>query len=339
MLTRPSSESLSVAGSIREAAPERPATVRTCPFCGGKQVRVLFAVRDGFSINDCPDCRVASTVPPVPPNEIGRYYPPLYYGEKNRRFHPLLERLVAFFRWRRVRRIERYAPRGRILDVGTGRGVLPGLMRERGWEARGTEISEIAARTALDLGLPVFVGDFLEAPYAAASFDVVVLWHVLEHIRDGHAALGKCRDLVRPGGLLVIAVPNLESLQAALTRRHWFHLDVPRHYFHFRLSSLRRLLREHGFRTVETAHFSVEQNPYGWIQSLLNVLGFRYNLLYDLLKTASARETHPARSHPLQTLLSLAALVPVVPLSFLLFGVETLLRRGGTIELYAIREG
>jgi SAM-dependent methyltransferase len=293
---------------------------------------------DGFSIADCPDCRVASTVPPVPQSEIGRYYPPLYYGEKNRRFHPLLERLVAFFRWRRVRRIERYVPGGRILDVGTGRGVFPGLMRERGWEAHGTELSEVAAQRAVDLRLPVFIGNFLDAPYPAGSFDVVVLWHVLEHIRDVRAALAKCRELVRPGGLLVIAVPNFESLQAALARRHWFHLDVPRHYFHFRLSSLRRLLAGHGFRTVETAHFSVEQNPYGWIQSLLNVLGFQYNLLYNLLKTTSARETHPARFHPVQTLLSLAALVPVVPLSFLLFGLETLLRRGGTIELYAVRE-
>lgn len=310
----------------------------TCPFCGGNRLRALFAVSGGFSIADCPDCRVASTVPPVPQSEIGRYYPPLYYGEKNRRFHPLLERLVAFFRWRRVRRIKRYVASGRILDVGTGRGVFPGLMRERGWDAHGTEISEVAARSAVDMGLPVFIGDFLDASYPSGSFDVVVLWHVLEHIRDGHAALAKCRELVRPGGLLVIAVPNFESLQAALTRRLWFHLDVPRHYFHFRLSALRSLLADHGFRTVETAHFSLEQNPYGWIQSLLNVLGFRYNLLYDHLKTTSARETHPARLHPVQTLLLLVALVPVLPLSFLLFGLETLLRRGGTIELYAVRE-
>jgi 2-polyprenyl-3-methyl-5-hydroxy-6-metoxy-1,4-benzoquinol methylase len=296
-------------------------------------------VRDGFSISDCQDCRVASTIPPVPQSEIARYYPPTYYGAKNRRFHPLLERLVAFFRWRRVRRIERYVTGGRILDVGTGRGIFPGLMRERGWDAHGTEISEVAAQGALESRLPVFIGDFLDAPYAPGSFDVVVLWHVLEHIRDGHAALAKCHELVRPGGLLVIAVPNFESLQAALAGPLWFHLDVPRHYFHFRLSALRTILADHGFRTVETAHFSAEQNLYGWIQSLLNLLGFRTNLLYDHLKTASAREASPTRLHPVQTLLLAVALVPVVPLSVLLFGLETLLRRGGTIELYTIREG
>jgi 2-polyprenyl-3-methyl-5-hydroxy-6-metoxy-1,4-benzoquinol methylase len=103
----------------------------------------------------------------------------------------------------------------------------------------------------------------------------VVLWHVLEHVPDPLATLERARQILRPGGLLVIAVPNFESLQARFSGRHWFHLDVPRHYHHFGLSILKRMLREAGFTISDVSHLSLEYNPYGWIQSILNRTGLR----------------------------------------------------------------
>jgi 2-polyprenyl-3-methyl-5-hydroxy-6-metoxy-1,4-benzoquinol methylase len=276
----------------------------------------------------------------VPSNEIGRYYPASYYGDNNRRFNSLLEGLIPFFRNRRARAIEKFVPKGRILDVGCGRGILPALMRERGWEAHGLEFSEMSARHARDeLRLPIFVGDFLRSSYADSSFDAVVLWHVLEHVPDPVATIRRARQILKPGGLLVIAVPNFESLQARSAGRHWFHLDVPRHYHHFGLALLSRLLTSNGFSVLDVSHLSLEYNPYGWIQSLLNRLGFRYNLLYDLLKNPSARSLqNPLRIAPLQSLLTLAVLPVIVPLSFGLTLLEVLLRRGGTVEIYARRD-
>jgi hypothetical protein len=125
-------------------------------------------------------------------------------------------------------------------------------------------------------------------------------------------------------------------LQARWTGRHWFHLDVPRHYHHFGLSVLRRLLTSNGFSILDVSHLSLEYNPYGWIQSLLNKLGFRYNLLYDLLKNRSARSLpDPLRAAPVQILLTLGALPVIAPMSFGLTLLEVLLRRGGTVEVYA----
>jgi 2-polyprenyl-3-methyl-5-hydroxy-6-metoxy-1,4-benzoquinol methylase len=294
---------------------------------------------DGFRIEQCRACGLAATAPAVPADEIGRWYPARYYGDTNRRFHPLLERLIPRFRMRRADEVERRtgAKGGRMLDVGCGRGLLPSLMRARGWEAEGVEISDDAARHAREvLGLPVFVGPFVAYPGAPSSFDAVVIWHVLEHLPDPRAALEKAHALLKPGGLLMVAVPNFESAQAAFAGPHWFHLDVPRHYFHFRLRVLARLLAETGFEVETVSHFNLEQNPYGWIQSLLNRLGFRFNLLYDLLKQPSARsEGHPFRERPLATLLTAAALVPIVPISFALFLLEVAARRGGTVEVYA----
>ncbi len=295
---------------------------------------------DGFAVAECPACGLVSTSPALPASEIGRYYPETYYGKKNRRFNPVLEKLVVFFRLRRVREIERRAARGRVLDVGCGRGILPALMRTRGWDAHGVEISSTAARHAIEeLGVPVFVGPLEESDYPEGFFDAVVIWHVLEHVQDPRAALAKARAILKPGGLLMVAVPNFDSLQAKAGGPVWFHLDVPRHYFHFRLRVLRKLLEEQGFTVEKVSHFSLEQNPYGWIQTLLNRLGIRANLLYDLLKRRGARSVgSPWRESPGQTLATLAALPLVVPLSFLLFLLEATIRRGGTVEVYARRK-
>jgi SAM-dependent methyltransferase len=214
-------------------------------------------------------------------------------------------------------------------------------MRARGWDVYGVELSETSAAHAREvLGLPVFVGPLEQLPQPAGSFDVVILWHVLEHFSSPGEALRRCHELLRPGGLLVVAVPNFASLQARVAGPEWFHLDVPRHYVHFGLPVLTRTLEGQGFRVDSVSHFGFEQNPYGWMQSLLNRAGFRRNLLYDLLKDRSARsETAPFRAHPLQCLLLLPALVLVVPISLLLFGLELVLRRGGTVEVYATRDG
>jgi 2-polyprenyl-3-methyl-5-hydroxy-6-metoxy-1,4-benzoquinol methylase len=296
-------------------------------------------VGGGFDISECLSCGLVSTNPALSSSEIESHYPESYYGEKNRRFHPVLESLIRVFRSRRCRAIEAFARKGRIVDVGCGRGVLLGLMRERGWDVLGVEVSERAAHHAREvLGLSVWVGEFAESPLQPASVDAVVIWHVLEHLSDPAATLDKAAVVLRPAGLLVVAVPNFDSWQAAFSGRRWFHLDVPRHYHHFRLRVLLRLLEERGFSVEAVRHFSMEQNPYGWIQSLLNRLGFRFNHLYDVLKNESARSVpHPVREYPIQSALMFLALPAVVAVSGLLFILEVAARRGGTVEIYARR--
>ena len=316
---------------------EGDGAMERCPLCGGGPVERLFPVSGGFSVSQCRACRFALTVPPVPADRIGGYYPPAYYGTRNRRFHPVMEWAVRLFRRRRVARIEWFVPKGRVLDIGCGRGITLFQMKEAGWETFGVELSETAATHARALlGDSVQVGDVLTAPWARASFDVVILWHVLEHLPDPVSVVARCRELLRPDGLLVVAVPNFESLQRLAAGRFWFHLDVPRHYGHFGTERLRRLLGEQGFDVREVNHLSLEQNPYGWIQSLLNRLGFPHNLLYDILKHESARGVvHPFRTHPVASTLLVPALAVVGPLALLLTALEALLRRGGTIEVYA----
>lgn len=315
---------------------------RACAGCGGSHSAALPArgLPPGsapFSVRRCLACGLGWTDPPVPDAEIASWYPQAYYGDGNARFHPQLERLIRLFRLRRAAVIRRWSGPGKALDVGCGRGFLLKTLRELGYEPHGVELADHAAwHAAHRLHIPVHVGPLATAPHAPGSFSVVVFWHTLEHFPDPFAMLRKAAELLRPGGLLVVAVPNSESLQAAVTGPDWFHLDVPRHYWHFGASSLNAALDRAGFDVVQEDHFSFEQNPYGWLQSLLNMMTPRFNFLYDWLKSKSARSA-PLRKNPKQALWTLFWAAVLAPLSVLLTVAEAALRRGGTVEVYAVK--
>ncbi|MFA6028214.1 MAG: class I SAM-dependent methyltransferase [Elusimicrobiota bacterium] len=310
-----------------------------CPCCGGGRVAKAFdSIEEGFSVLRCPDCGLGRTWPVVPGPEIGRWYPEVYYGRENVRFNPVFEALTRLFRRRRASVLYNRVPRGPVLDVGCGRGFILRYLKDLGYEAHGTEYSETAAWHARSvLGLEVSTGDFLQSPHEKDRYHAVVFWHSLEHMPDPFEAVARARELLKTGGLLAVAVPNFESAQSRAFGRRWFHLDVPRHYYHFGARSLEAVLQRYGFRVVQLDHFSFEQNPYGWLQSLFDALGFEHNFLYDLLKSRGARSRR-IRHHPFQALGTLLLLPVLVPLVLALTLWETAARTGGTIELYAIKE-
>lgn len=312
---------------------------RRCVVCGSYSLSKTFdAAEEGFSVVRCPDCGLGRTLPPVPAAEIGRWYPETYYGKENVRFNFVFEHMTRLFQGRRARVLHNRVPRGPVLDVGCGRGHLLAYLRSLGYEPHGVEFSDTAAWHARrKLDLDVLTCDFLTSPHQQERFNAVVFWHTLEHFPEPVSALARASELLKPGGLIAISVPNSESLQARLFGRHWFHLDVPRHYFHFGTRSLEALLARHRFRVVQMDHFCLEQNPYGWLQSFYNALGFDFNFLYSMLKDRSAR-TIRLREHPFQALATLVLLPLFLVLSLALTLLEAALRRGGTIEVYALKE-
>ncbi|MBI5245107.1 MAG: class I SAM-dependent methyltransferase [Elusimicrobia bacterium] len=310
-----------------------------CPCCGsGRSSKAFDSIEPGFRVQQCSDCGLGRTVPALRAEELGKYYPETYYGRENVRFNFVIEWLVRLFRWRRARLLRRLAPPGPVLDVGCGRGFILSYLKALGCEAHGTELSDAAAWHARNvLGLEVSSGDFLSFPRGPGRYNAVIFWHTLEHLPQPFEALALARDILKTGGLLVAAVPNFESDQARLFGRHWFHLDIPRHFTHFSRRAIEALLSRLGFRIVRLDHFSFEQNPYGWLQSFLDALGFDHNFLYDVLKDRGAR-TRRIRRHPVQALLTLLLLPPLALLSLLLLLWETARRRGGAIEIYAVKQ-
>ncbi len=203
---------------------------------------------------------------------------------------------------------------------------------QHGWTVQGVETSatQVAfARTRY--GLKIFEGELSQARFMDQSFDVITAWHVLEHIQNPRELISGVRRVLRPSGLLVVEVPNFVSWQSRLGRAAWHHLDVPRHILHFTPKVLEQLLHEHGLRVLELHFFSIEQGPFGMLQTMLNRVGFPPNWLYRWLRRSEPHRLPMLGLHSVAlTLLGL----PAIGLELL----SVLAQAGGVIRVLAVRE-
>jgi 2-polyprenyl-3-methyl-5-hydroxy-6-metoxy-1,4-benzoquinol methylase len=307
-----------------------------CCVCGATRARPRFAVAGcAAPVVECATCGAARFDPMPSEAEVAAFYPAHYYGDLGRKFAAPIELLV---RWVASRHaaflVDGLPPGARVLDVGCGRGVTLAELARLGYEAHGFEISADAALGA-DARARVRIAPSLEqADYPDAHFDGVLVWHVLEHVRDPRRTLETVRRVAKPGARIVVAVPNFSSPQARWAGAGWFHLDLPRHLHHFPLAALRRLLEDTGFAVESEHHFSLRQNPFGWIQSWQNRRSdLPRNGLYTLLYHRTAGEPAPFDARTRRRLLAGFALAAAPAL--LASVIETLARRGATVHVVA----
>ena len=129
------------------------------------------------------------------------------------------------------------------------------------------------------------VGTLADSVFDGRQFDIIVIWHVLEHMDDLQQVLSFLQTHLCDDGLVVVSVPNYSSWQSRLFGRHWFHLDLPRHLLHFRRKWLLSTLEATGLKVLSESTFSASQNYFGFIQSACNWLSpGAPNRLYSLLK-------------------------------------------------------
>jgi SAM-dependent methyltransferase len=139
---------------------------------------------------------------------------------------------------------------GLLLDVGCGRGDLGAAFIRRGWHVDGFDPSAAACAVAEARGLRVQLGTLETVSYPDASFDAAIMNHTLEHMVDPLADLARVKELLKPGGVIAISVPNFASWQRKVFGRHWFPLELPRHRTHFTPQALTRAISSAGFEVV-----------------------------------------------------------------------------------------
>lgn len=141
--------------------------------------------------------------------------------------------------------------KGKILDIGCGDGVFLDMARRCGWEPHGVEINSDAAARAGKAGLNVHAGDLISAGYPEGTFQVVRMWSVLEHVPNPAEVLKEIHQILKPGGYLILQVPNIDSVSYRMFKQYWTGLDLPRHLTHFSPQSLKQFL--------ESSHFEVKK--------------------------------------------------------------------------------
>ena len=335
---RPDDASRYDRGVVAIAAARDADVPGACPICAGGPARARFAIEGiGQRLVVCAQCGTGRLEPLPSAAEISAYYPAAYYGDLGTKFRSAIEGLVRIVGARHAKFLASGLPRGaRVLDVGCGRGATLSALADRGFETHGVELSADAAVGADPRAQIRIAPSLAAAGYDAASFDAVLVWHVLEHLRDPVGALAEIHRVLRPGGRLVVAVPNFASWQARWAGPAWFHLDLPRHLFHFPVSALRALLTRSGFEVGSEHHFSLRQNPFGWIQSALNRRqDLPRNGIYTLLYQRSAR-TPPPFSPAVRRTLWAGLLLGAAP-ALALTVAESAFRSGATIHLVAPR--
>ena len=291
-----------------------------------------------YSIFECAECRIAITHPFPSDDELGRLYSSGNYRTgKGKRFGFLIESLIHLGRILKRRRITEHVKQGRILDIGCGRGLFLDVMRLGGWSVIGTELNEETASYATKVfGLEILPGDLVQHQLPGESLDAININQVLEHLKNPREVLMECRRLLRRSGLLVISVPDLRSLQFTVGKESWFLLDLPCHLFHFSEEGLKDLLKKNGFHIKRVKRFNREYSPFGWLQTLLNVSGIRFNLLYDLLKAKELRGGEIEHIKPGGILATLLLLPIYFPLALILSVAEPAIwKRSGSVEVYA----
>jgi len=204
-----------------------------------------------FKMVRCRNCGLIYENPRPTANSWDAIYPPSY-GQYNpsAQTQKLLSRLSRIYGLRkRARFIQRYKKSGSLLDVGCATGdFLEVMANQPGWKVAGIEPHPEASAYARSLGLDVQTGTLDDLKSDDLRFDVITMWHVIEHLFDPTASLEIINQHLQPGGIVILTTPNLDSLDARLFGRFWTGFELPRHLFLFSTQSMRDLLERTGFQ-------------------------------------------------------------------------------------------
>lgn len=256
----------------------------------------MFGLPGEFNLVRCRYCGLVR-IDPIPTfGQLSRYYPTLYYSYLTNAKPSIMWRLRAYLVLHSVRQsfvsrivshvfrvpaMPGYIAGGKILDVGCGSGDTLLLLQKIGWKTYGIDIDPAAVDAAKKRGLTrVQVGscDDVEK-YPDEYFDVIRLYHVVEHLDDPKRGLGILRKKLKKNGELIIGTPNAESLLTRISKTYWYNLDSPRHVYLFSPRTLTNLLINSGFRIRRTV-FCSGGGIVGTIQYILkDIFGLRIHMI------------------------------------------------------------
>jgi SAM-dependent methyltransferase len=251
-----------------------PASAGECPCCGANLDLTpvlegpdrLHGTPGSFPVARCAACGAGVTLPRLPPEALAAFYPDSYgpYDAAQRGAVARVSALIqAWQGWRALRteplRTLRARAASRAIDVGCGRGDLGAVLIRHGWRVTGVDPSATACEAARARGLDARHGTLASVSLEPGAHDAAIFRQSLEHVGDPVADLRRARECLRPGGLVLVSVPNFACWQRRRFASRWYHLDLPRHRVHFTPIALCAALRHAGLepRRVSTSTSAV----------------------------------------------------------------------------------
>jgi len=236
------------------------AQLNSCPLCSGSALVHYLTCTDHlvsrkeFELTRCSSCGFIFTSSPPDEGEIGSFYESEEYISHSDSGKTFLDKVyqavrkIMLVRKRKLVIRNTYKSTGKILDIGCGTGHFLNEMKRSGWSTTGVEISNKAREYAISrFGLDVFSPESIDS-LPDNDYDCITLWHVLEHFHQPFDYLREILRLLKPGGTVLIALPNSDSFDALHFGKDWAAFDVPRHLLHFSPSTFSLFAAKAGFK-------------------------------------------------------------------------------------------
>jgi 2-polyprenyl-3-methyl-5-hydroxy-6-metoxy-1,4-benzoquinol methylase len=233
-----------------------------CPVCNNEILQSVFTVKDytvsqqDFMVMECPQCTLRFTQNVPDTVAIVDYYKADTYISHTNTSKGLIHSIYKRVRKKTLRQKRKLIEaitemkQGNLLDIGAGTGAFVKEMKNAGWGVTGLEPDKDARAVALsDFSTPLLpIEELLHLE--KGFFNAITLWHVLEHVHDLNGYLDTLKNLLKPNGKLIIAVPNYTAKDAAIYQQHWAAYDVPRHLYHFSPKAMQLLVEKHNMKIV-----------------------------------------------------------------------------------------
>ncbi len=235
--------------------------LNTCPICEGsalstfKEIKDHFLSQETFHLSVCEKCGFVFTNPRPDENELEKYYQSDEYLSHSKKKKGLItflyDTIKKYALENKYKLISEIIPSGKILDIGCATGEFLNVFQQKGWECFGIEPSKNPRDFAIEnYKLDVKPEEEIEK-LGSGNFDVITLWHVLEHVPKLNERIEQIYNLLKPDGLLLIALPNYLSWDSKFYDAFWAGYDVPRHLYHFSPNTISSLLNKHKFSISE----------------------------------------------------------------------------------------
>src|SRR3989344_3752672 len=227
--------------------------IAKCAICNADNAKLLYE-KNGFKIVECRNCKLVYVNPRLSAKTLKK----MYESNALDPFDYLLENADADAKTfsRHLDILERYAPKGKLLDVGCAIGGLLQVAKKRGWDAYGTELTKHASAYCRKNGLKVETGTLQKSRFPGNYFDAITFTGSLEHMQNTLREMRLANKKLKGKGILLLTVPDIRSLHAPLLGKHWLQLKPEEHIHYFSPETIEKLLNKAGFEVLCTKHIA-----------------------------------------------------------------------------------